>query len=60
LKDATPAKILKKILTDSWTLEEDDKDMIVMYHKFGYKLNGNKEQIDSKWFALATIKPIPQ
>jgi hypothetical protein len=34
--------------------------MIVMYHKFGYKLNGNKEQIDSKWFALATIKPIPQ
>jgi hypothetical protein len=22
--------------------------MIVMYHKFGYKLNGNKEQIDSK------------
>jgi hypothetical protein len=40
--------------------EEDDKDMIVMYHKFDYKLNGNKEQIDSKWFALATIKPIPQ
>jgi hypothetical protein len=36
------------------------KDMIVMYHKFGYELNGNKEQIDSKWFALATIKPIPQ
>jgi hypothetical protein len=26
-------KILEKILTDSWTLEEDDKDMIVMYHK---------------------------
>ncbi|MFV8332007.1 saccharopine dehydrogenase family protein [Flavobacterium sp. GSP14] len=52
LKDATPAKILEKILTDSWTLQEDDKDMIVMYHKFGYKLNGNKEQIDSKMVCI--------
>jgi hypothetical protein len=42
----------RKILTDSWTLEEDDKDMIVMYHKFGYKLNGNKEQIDSKMVCI--------
>jgi saccharopine dehydrogenase-like NADP-dependent oxidoreductase len=32
---------------DSWTLEEDDKDMIVMYHKFGYELNGKMYQIDS-------------
>ena len=52
LKDATPAKILEKILTDSWTLQEHDKDMIVMYHKFGYKLNGNKEQIDSKMVCI--------
>lgn len=47
LKQATPAEILQKILTDSWTLEEEDKDMIVMYHKFGYELNGEKHQIDS-------------
>ncbi len=32
---------------DSWTLAEEDKDMIVMYHKFGYELNGKKHQIDS-------------
>jgi saccharopine dehydrogenase-like NADP-dependent oxidoreductase len=51
LKDATPQNF-RKILTDSWTLEEDDKDMIVMYHKFGYKLNGNKEQIDSKMVCI--------
>ena len=31
---------------DSWTLAETDKDMIVMYHKFGYELNGEKKQID--------------
>ena len=48
LKNATPAQILEKILTDSWTLQPEDKDMIVMYHKFGYELNGKKEQIDSK------------
>ncbi|MEZ4793442.1 MAG: saccharopine dehydrogenase C-terminal domain-containing protein [Gelidibacter sp.] len=47
LQKATPAEILQKILMDSWTLEEDDKDMIVMYHKFGYELNGEKHQIDS-------------
>lgn len=47
LKDATPAQILEKILSDKWTLSPDDKDMIVMYHKFGYELNGQKKQIDS-------------
>jgi saccharopine dehydrogenase-like NADP-dependent oxidoreductase len=52
LVNATPAQILQKILLDSWTLQEDDKDMIVMYHKFGYELNGNKHQIDSKMVIL--------
>jgi len=47
LKNATPAQILQKILMDSWTLKQEDKDMIVMYHKFGYELNGKKHQIDA-------------
>lgn len=47
LKNATPAQILQKILEDSWTLKSDDKDMIVMQHLFGYKLNDNKKQIES-------------
>ena len=47
LKKATPAQILQKILMDSWTLAEDDIDMIVMYHKFGNELNGKMHQIDS-------------
>ncbi|WP_034919764.1 saccharopine dehydrogenase family protein [Gillisia sp. CAL575] len=47
LENATPAQALQKILSDKWTLAEDDKDMIVMYHKFGYELNGEKKQIDS-------------
>ncbi len=52
LPHATPAQILEKILTDSWALEPDDKDMIVMYHKFGYELNGEKKQIDSKMVCI--------
>ncbi|AUC16161.1 saccharopine dehydrogenase [Tenacibaculum sp. SZ-18] len=47
LKNATPAQILQKILMDSWTLQEDDKDMIVMHHKFGYKDQTGKHQIES-------------
>ncbi len=46
-KNGTPAQLLQEILEASWTLNDDDKDMIVMYHKFGYKLNGKKYQIDA-------------
>jgi saccharopine dehydrogenase-like NADP-dependent oxidoreductase len=52
LKHATPAQILEKILSDKWTLEPNDKDMIVMYHKFGFELNGVKKQIDSKMVCI--------
>jgi len=52
LQNATPAQILEKILTDSWTLQPNDKDMIVMYHKFGYELNGIEKQIDSKMVCI--------
>ncbi|RKE98513.1 saccharopine dehydrogenase family protein [Ichthyenterobacterium magnum] len=52
LKKATPAQILQKILMDSWTLAEDDKDMIVMYHKFGYELHGEMHQIDATMVTL--------
>ncbi len=47
IKDATPAQCLQKILMDKWTLKEDDKDMIVMMHKFGYEYQGEKRQINS-------------
>lgn len=47
LKNASPAQCLQRILEDQWTLAPEDKDMIVMYHKFGYELNGEKKQIDA-------------
>ncbi len=52
LFDASPAQILEKILSDKWTLQENDKDMIVMYHKFGYEINGKQHQIDSKMVCI--------
>ncbi len=48
LKNASPAQILQKILEEKWTLKPEDKDMIVMYHKFGYKIDGEHKQIDSQ------------
>ena len=48
LKNASPAQILEYILKDSWRLEKKDKDMIVMYHEFGYETSiGEKEKIIS-------------
>jgi len=52
LENATPAQALQKILEDKWTLQPEDKDMIVMYHKFGYELNGDKHQIDSTMVSI--------
>jgi len=52
LKNATPAQILERILNDSWSLQPEDKDMIVMYHKFGYEINGKRQQIDSKMVCI--------
>ena len=44
IKNASPAKILQKILERKWTLEEGDHDMVVMWHKFVYKLNGETKE----------------
>ena len=52
LKNATPAQMLEKILSYKWTLQPEDKDMIVMYHKIGYEVNGEQKQIDAKMVCL--------
>ena len=52
LDKATPAQILQKILMEKWTLKPEDKDMLVMYHKFGYELDGKMYQIDSSMVTI--------
>ena len=36
LKEGSPARILEHILKKKWTLNSDDLDMIVMWHKFEF------------------------
>lgn len=47
LKDATPAQILQHILEQKLSLDETDKDMIVMWHRFLFKKNGKYKEIHS-------------
>ncbi|MEL6634121.1 MAG: saccharopine dehydrogenase C-terminal domain-containing protein [Bacteroidota bacterium] len=37
LNKGTPAQILEHILKKKWAMQPDDKDQIVMYHKFEFK-----------------------
>jgi saccharopine dehydrogenase (NAD+, L-glutamate forming) len=47
MENATPAKVLQKILVDKLSLDPQDKDMLVMVHQFEYVLNNDKYAISS-------------
>ena len=47
LKNASPAQILEHILKQKWTLDPEDKDMIVMWHKLIFKLEGKINEVHS-------------
>jgi saccharopine dehydrogenase (NADP+, L-glutamate forming) len=47
LKEGTPAQVLEHILNKKWKLQSGDKDMIVMWHRFVYELNGHKKEIQA-------------
>lgn len=47
LENATPAQILQKLLVKKWSLDAEDKDMIVMQHQFVYRLNQQYKKIYS-------------
>jgi len=47
MNKATPAQVLQHILEEKWTLSPEDKDMIVMQHKFDFVLNNKHKQITS-------------
>lgn len=42
LPPSSPATILEHLIVDKWKLEKNDRDWIVMYHEFEYKLEGKK------------------
>ena len=45
LDSGTPAQILEQILRKKWTMDPEEKDMIVMWHKFEYEMEGKMHQI---------------
>lgn len=47
LSTGTPAQILEHILSKKWKLSSGDKDFIVMWHRFVYKLNGKSREIQA-------------
>ncbi len=47
LERGTPAQILEQILKKRWHLDPDDRDMIVMWHKFDFIEGGDHKQIQS-------------
>ncbi|GAH56139.1 unnamed protein product, partial [marine sediment metagenome] len=47
LENASPAQVLQKILVDKLSLEDGDKDMLVMIHEFEYELHDEKRMITS-------------
>jgi len=52
LERATPAQILQKILERKWKLEEGDHDMIVMWHKFVFEIEGREKEKHSSMVLL--------
>lgn len=47
IENPTPAQALQQILVHKLSLNDGDKDMLVMIHEFEYELNGRKYEIKS-------------
>ncbi len=47
LDRGTPAQILEHILKKRWTMTSEEKDMIVMWHKFDFLVDGKPKQMQS-------------
>lgn len=43
----TPAEVIQALLEEKWKLEADDRDMIVMWHRFAYRLDGEVHEVTS-------------
>jgi saccharopine dehydrogenase-like NADP-dependent oxidoreductase len=43
----TAAQIFQTIIEKEWRLEKNDKDRVVMIHRLGYEVNGEKKQLQS-------------
>ncbi len=51
LTKGTPAQLVEHILNKKWKLKAEDKDMVVMWHRLGYLLNGQEREIQASLIA---------
>ncbi len=49
LVEGTPAQILEAHLVEKWALEDGDRDMVVMWHRFEYKKDGKRYERTSEF-----------
>lgn len=52
ISKGTPAQVLQHLLSQKWSLESGDRDMIVMWHRFNYELDGVEREIHSSMIVL--------
>ena len=45
--NGTPAEVIQALLEEKWKLQPDDRDMIVMWHRFAYRMNGERHEVTS-------------
>ena len=54
LKSGTAAQVVQKLIEEKWVMGPDDKDMIVMLHKYEYELDGVRWREQSSMVTLGT------
>ena len=52
MQEGTPAQVLEHILNKKWKLKPDDKDLIVMWHRFVFEAEGKKKEIQASLIAV--------
>ena len=52
LENPTPAQVLQKKLEERWHFGEDDRDMIVMQHQFGYFVNNQPKRLTASLVSI--------
>jgi saccharopine dehydrogenase-like NADP-dependent oxidoreductase len=48
IHEGSPALALQRLIEEKWRLEEGDKDMIVMWHRFKYQRLGRRFELHSR------------
>ncbi|MDZ4714462.1 MAG: saccharopine dehydrogenase C-terminal domain-containing protein [Cytophagales bacterium] len=52
LKSGSPAEVLEHILNKRWKLNSEDRDMVVMWHRFRYRKNSSDHEIQATLVAV--------